>query len=383
MARVGQQLDATLNSHSHLEESLQRDIDLLQGKVKELAGLAESALKLSLQALVEGNRRLAYSIILRDQHIDELETEIDRICLEFLVRHQPAGTHLRLVFATIQINKQLERIGDYAESIARQVLVVSELEPAPAYDRFIELGDLALHMVRNAAQSYLSQDADLAQRTISIEERANALRNTINAELADMRQQNRLPAEALNPLTTVARRLERAADQAKNICEDVLYLCTGEFIKHKKADGFRILFLDTTNACLGQMAEGLGKKLGLPRVVFTSAGRVPQLIDPRAIEFMASRGVDISRQASKSLEQVPNWEDYQVIIALGKRALEGLSLRSSKPILLTWSIPDPAEVGGPPEVSNAAFENAFQALESNLKELAAALFDEPQPELKL
>jgi phosphate transport system protein len=365
-----------------LEEFLQRDSDQLRGKISEMAGLAESALKMSLQALVEGNRRLAYSVILRDQYIDELETEVDRLCLEFLVRHQPAGTHLRLVYATIQINKELERIGDYGESIARQVLVVSSLEPQPPYDRFVELGDLSLHMLRDAVQAFLRQDADLARRTMSIEERANSLRTTINADLGDLSRQNQLPAAALNPLLTVTRRLERAADQAKNLCEDVLYLCTGEFIKHRKADGFRILFLDSTNSCLGQMAEGLGRKMGLSRVVFASAARVPQPIDSRAIEFMAGEGVDISRQTSKSLEQVPNWEDYQVIIALGSRALEGLPLRSSKPVLLTWSIKDPSEVEGPAEVRHAAFEAAFHSLESNLKELAAAIFDEAQPELK-
>jgi phosphate transport system protein len=365
-----------------LEESLQRDIDTLRGKIKEMAGLAESALKASLQAMVDCNRRLAYAVILRDQYIDELETEVDRLCLEFLVRHQPAGSQLRLAYATIQINKELERIGDYAESIARQVLVISALEPQPKYDKFVELGDLSLHMLHDAVQSFLRQDADLAWRTIAIEEHANSLRTAIITELGELSQQGWLPAAALNPLMTVARRLERAADQAKNVCEDVLYLCTGEFIKHKKADGFRILFLDSTNSCLGQMAEGLGKALGLPRVVFASAGRVPQPIDPRAIRFMAVKGIDISQQNSKSLEQVPYWQDYQVIVALGTRALEGLTLRSNKPILLTWSIKDPTETASA-EMSEAAFESAYLSLESNLRELAAAIFDEPQPELKL
>ncbi|MGH7973515.1 MAG: phosphate signaling complex protein PhoU [Limisphaerales bacterium] len=380
--RIRQRLDATLNTQSHLEESLQRDIGLLRAKITEMAALVESALKVSLQAMLDRNRRLAYSVILRDQYIDELETEVDRLCLEFLIRHQPAGTHLRFVYATIQINKALERIGDYAESIARQVLVISAIEPQPSYSKFVELADLSLHMVRDAVQSFLRQDADLALRTMSIEERANSLRTAINEDLAELSRQNHLPTTALNPLMTVARRLERSADQAKNLCEDVLYLCTGEFVKHKKADGFRILFLDWTNSCLGQMAEGLGKSLGLPRVAFASAGRVPQPIDPRVVKFMAGKRIDISQQSSKSLEQVLKWEDYQVIVALGARALEGLPIRSNKPILLTWPIKDPSEEEGFAD-DEAAFESAYQALELNLRELAAAIFDEPQPELKL
>src|SRR5271169_455887 len=107
-------MTADLNSHPHLEETLQRDIDLIRRKVVEMAGLGERALKAALQALVERNRQLAYTVILRDQYIDELETELDRLCLEFLARQQPVAGHLRFVFTVIQINRELERIGDYA-----------------------------------------------------------------------------------------------------------------------------------------------------------------------------------------------------------------------------------------------------------------------------
>jgi phosphate transport system protein len=81
-----------------------------------MAGLSERALEASLRALVERDRQLAYSVILRDQYLDEMETELNRLCLEFLVRQQPVAGQLRFVFTTIQINKELERIGDYAET---------------------------------------------------------------------------------------------------------------------------------------------------------------------------------------------------------------------------------------------------------------------------
>ncbi len=119
-----------MDTHPHLEESLQRGIDLIRGKVVEMADLSERALKASLQALIEQNRQLAYSVILRDQYIDELETELDRLCLEFMVRQQPAASHLRFVFATIKINKGLERVGDYAENIARRARSASWLTKA-------------------------------------------------------------------------------------------------------------------------------------------------------------------------------------------------------------------------------------------------------------
>ena len=172
-------------------------------------------------------------MILRDQYIDERETELNRLCLEFLVRHQPVAGHLRFIFTAIQINKELERIGDYAESVARQVLAISALEPQPPPAMFIELGELSIRMLREAVQAFLQEDADLALRTMAMEEQANTLRNSINAELTELSRRDRLPAAALTPLMTIARRYERVSDQAKNMCEEVLYMCTGEFAKHK------------------------------------------------------------------------------------------------------------------------------------------------------
>jgi len=367
-----------LNTPLHLEESLQRDIDLLRSKVSEMARLSERALSASVRALVEGNRQLAYSVILRDQYIDELETELDRLCLEFLVRHQPAGAHLRFVYTTIQINKEIERIGDYAESIARQSLHLISLEAHPQWERFIELGNLATQMLRDAVQAFLKQDADLAWRTMAIEEEANSLRNTINAEIGELSRKALLPAAAVTPLLTVARRLERTADQAKNFCEDVLYFCTGEFIKHSHAEGFRILFVDWGNACLSQMAEAIGRSLGLAGFTFSSAGIQPQTLSARAIEFMAHKGIDISRQTSKSLDQVRQKGTPQVVIALGARVRDALPPCPGKIIVLTWPINDPVALLEPPAAVESALETAFQSLESNIRDLAGAILEEPK-----
>jgi phosphate transport system protein len=372
-----------LNTQSHLEESLQRDINLIRNKVTEMAGLSERALQASLQALTGRNRQLAYWTILRDRYIDELETDLDRLCLEFMVRHQPVAGHLRFIFATILINRELERIGDYAESIARQVLVVSALEPQPPFERFNELGRLSVHMLRDAVQSFVQQDADLAARTMPIEERANAMRNAINTELKELQESAQLPAAAVAPLATIARRLERVTDQAKNLCEEVLYMCTGEFVKHKGAEEFRLLFLDSHNNCLSQMAEVLATGLRVPKFVFSSAGVTPQPVEQATSEFLAGKGIEVPRQTPKSLEQVPQWEQYQVIIALGAEARAELSARPFKGIVFAWSVEDPSQLGGTPAAVQAAFESAYQSLETQIRELVGAILHEPQTELKL
>ena len=367
---------------SHIEESLRRDIDLIRAKVSEMAGLSGRALEASLQALVQQNRQLAYGVILRDRFIDELETGLNRLCLEFLVRHQPVAGHLRFVFTAIQINKELERIGDYAESVARQVLAISGLEPQPPHALFIELGELSVRMVREAVQAFLQADTDLALRTMVMEEQGNVLRNSINAELMELSRKNQLPAAALTPLMTIARRFERVSDQAKNLCEEVLYMCTGEFAKHKGADSFRILFFDLDNACLSQMAEGIGNSKCPPRFVFSSAGVAPQALDARAVAFMAGKNIDISRQTSKRLEEVPHWEKCQVVVALGTQARKAFPIRPGKTLIFTWSIKDPANVEGPPDAVQTAFESAFRSLESQIQELLGAILEEPQTQTK-
>src|SRR5438046_6173574 len=178
---------------SHYEESLQRDIKSIRKRILQMAGLAERALKSSLQALVERNRQLAYGVILRDHYIDELEKEVDRLCLEFLVRQQPAGTHLRFAYATIKINLELERIGNYAESIARQVLKISSLQPPSSFDKFVAIANLSIPMLQQAVEAFVQQDAQLARSTMVIEEEVDTLRDVINAALLQQRQKGKNP----------------------------------------------------------------------------------------------------------------------------------------------------------------------------------------------
>ena len=130
------------------------------------------------------------------------------------------------------------------------------------------------------------------------------------------------------------------------------------------------------------MAEGIGNSLGQPRFVFSSAGVTPQPLDARTVEFMAGKGIDISGQTSKSLEQVPDWEQYQVIVALGARGAQGRSRSARQDHLLHLGDQGPVEGRGPARRRSAAFESAYQSLESHIQELVGAILEEPQPESK-
>lgn len=358
---------------SHYEQHLQRDLDLIRGKVQAMAHLADRALRDSLKALVENHLTLAYSVILRDQYIDELEKELDRLCLEFLVRQQPVAGHLRFAYATIKINLELERIGDYAESIARQVLKVASLHDQLPLKDFSALAEVSIPMLQNAVKAFLDQNAELARASMPDEDKADLLRIKLDAELLRLNQAGVVPITLLTPLQTIARRFERVADQAKNICEETLYMCTGEYLKHRGSEVLRVLFVDENNSCRSQMAEAIANSLNARGLLFSSAGIEARAIDWRTVEFLQEKGIDISRQVPKSVSQIPNLEHYQVVIALASQAKKVFPPPPTKSVGLDWNIEDPSVRPGSLADVREAYEQTFQFLNKHVRDLVQAM----------
>jgi phosphate transport system protein len=358
---------------TYYEESLQRDTDLIRGKVIEMGERAEQALRTIVQAINENNRQMCYSVILQDRYIDEMEKELDRLCLEFLVRQQPAAGHLRFVYAAIKINNELERIGDYAESIARQFLSISSLDPQPKFGTIIKIAELAIPMLRNAMQAFIDKDADLAKATMETEDKVDEARNKAHDKLLNRHEKDKLPLEALPPMMIIASRFERVADQACNICEEVLYMATGENVKHQGKEVFRVLFVDQHDSCRGQMAVGIANSLGAQRFVFSSAGLEPREIDPKTAEFMAGMGIDISHQKSKFLNQILNLEHYEVIISLCKEAEAAFPPPPTKTVTIRWHIKDPSQHKGAAEDIKRAYEKTYHFLDTNIRDLVSAI----------
>jgi phosphate transport system protein len=358
---------------THLEQSLQREIDRIREQLSAMAALAEQALSDCVKALQHANRQLAYSVILRDQRIDELEKETDRLCLEFLVRQQPVAGHLRFAYAAIKLNLELERIGDYAESIARHVLKLIDGKVEMPTGRFVEMANLSIPMLRDAVRAFLTQDAELARRTMGIEDTVDVLRSDVHAEILHSVQEGRVPVESLTPLATIAYRFERVSDQAKNICQDTLYMCTGQYAKHLGSEVFRLLFVDEHNSCRSQMAESIANSLQLDEFLFASAGLDPKPIDPNTLSFLKKKGHDVSHRTPKRIEQVPNVEHFHIIVGLAKSAQRALPPPPRKVVYIDWALNDPSTTKGPPEAIQAAYEEAYRFLETQIRDLIEAV----------
>jgi len=337
--------------------------------------LASDALDACLRAYVERNRLLAYTVILRDRRIDELEKELDRLCLEYIVRHQPAGKHLRFAYVALRINLELERIGDYAESIARQIVKLSNIEMTLPLERIRQIASVSVPMLRDAVRAFATENEALARKTIEVEDEVDGLKSVSNAEILRAQQDKLFPIQALNPLLTIVRRFERVSDQARNICEEAIYFITGEYQKHLGNDVWRMVFVDQDNACLSQMAEAIANSLGHSKFVFASAGTQPAPVDPETLAFLRTKDIDISKAVSRPLSKVPNLDVTQILVALTRDARK-MFPNPTRAVCLDWIIPDPSKVQGTVEERRKAYEEAFNFLYQHITDICEAVLSD-------
>jgi phosphate transport system protein len=358
---------------SQLEASLQRDMDLIRVKVQEMGEQCARALTGAVRALVKSERAAAYLVILRDQQIDELEQQLDRLGLEFLVRQQPAAGHLRFAFAAIKISTELERIGDHAEAVARRFLKLDPSRPDVPYEQFEALGEASLGMLRNALRAFAEADAELARRTMSVEQEIDTQRDELDRLLEDRHRDGAIDFRDFTRLSSITRRLERVSDEVRDICAETLYMCTGDFAKHKAPEVLRILFVDHYNHCRSQMAEAFAASLNHPRLLFSSAGLEPQPIDPRLPAFLAEKGLDLGHHRPKSLDQIPNLNHYHVVVAFDEAAYYSIRFRRTGTVCIEWPVQDPSRVEGSPAEVREAYEAAFSFIRSRLVDLIDAV----------
>lgn len=210
---------------------LERELERLKRDVLTCGALVEEAIEKSIVALEERRVELAEQVVREDEKIDRLEVEIEESCLKIMALHQPVAQDLRFLATVIRINNDLERIGDYAVSIAERTLDLTR-HSVPPPKGLRELGEIAKKMFRDALDAFVRRDAEAARRVCRSDERADDAHRTVFRELRDQIAQHPDRIDALLDLLTTARRLERIADMATNIAQDVVYLVEGEIIRH-------------------------------------------------------------------------------------------------------------------------------------------------------
>ena len=211
---------------------LQREIERLKKDVLSLCALVEDQVQMALRAVLDHDEELAGEVEKRDLDIDQREIEVEEECMKTLALHQPVAVDLRLIIATLKINSDLERIGDMAVNIAHKA---RDLVSEPPVEVSFDLGAMwakTQAMLRDSIDALVSMDVEQATAVCRRDDEVDRMKHDIRVEVESSIARHPERVRALLRMLAVARNLERIADLATNIAEDVVYLVEGRIIRH-------------------------------------------------------------------------------------------------------------------------------------------------------
>ena len=215
----------------------QEELDRLKSSLVGMAGLAEQAVSRAVRALLDRQPEAAAQVIAADEQLDELEVTIDAIAISLLALQQPMARDLRLIAVAMKISSDLERVGDHAVNIAETVRWLAEAPPFPVLPEIEEMSRVATDMLGDSLNAFIHGNASLAREVLRHDDRVDELHdNNFRILLTHMMEDPRRITGGMD-LLLISGNLERIADLATNIAEDVVYLVEGRTIKHRAEVG--------------------------------------------------------------------------------------------------------------------------------------------------
>jgi len=218
-----------------MSKHLERDLNYLQRDLLQLAASVEDAIHKAIRALQQRDTHIAEEVIEGDNQIDKDENQVEEECLKILALHQPVAVDLRRIAAALKINAELERMADLAEDIAERAERLAQLPEIPMPAKLQRMTDLATSMVRQSLDAFVHLDARLARTVCRLDDEVDRYNGQIIDELIRLMKGSPDMVEPGLSLFSATRHLERIADHATNIAEDVVYLVEGEIIRHRPA----------------------------------------------------------------------------------------------------------------------------------------------------
>ena len=213
----------------------QQSLDELKEQLLVMAGLAEQAIQRAIEAYRVRDLSICDLVSRSELAINRLERDIDQAALDLLAMEQPMAIDLRFILSVIKINADLERVGDSAKAISDRVRSMEQMAQAELPVDIPRMAALAAEMVRKSLQSFIEADAELALTVLTMDDAVDTMNRAAYKSLtAVMEEQSHLAPQALNALM-IARALERVADHATNIAEDVIFWVQGEDVRHHKS----------------------------------------------------------------------------------------------------------------------------------------------------
>lgn len=216
-----------------MSQHLFREIEKLKQSILKVGKLVEDSLGNSVTAFAKRDKELADRVRTGDDAINKMEIEVEEECLKILALHQPVAIDLRYIIATLKINNDLERIGDLSANIATRVASLVKLPSVPVPESIYRISDIVQTMLRNSLKSLVTMDAELARNVLTDDDIVDKLHGGMYTFTENSIRSDPENLSCYIQLLTISRYLERAADHATNIAEDVLYLVNGEISRHR------------------------------------------------------------------------------------------------------------------------------------------------------
>lgn len=346
---------------SRYEERLEADLSRIRHRLKRMSRAVCSAVDDAVQSILNRNPDLASETVLGDLPINRRARELDHLCHLFVARHLPSAGHLRYTTSVMRLSKTLERIGDYAATMSREVHQFTGPLPDTIAEDITVLSDQAGRVLENSLNSFLQEDVDLARSTRMAASQYGSTFDRVFKHLKRAGKDDDVSVVELFGMLTVCNRLERIIHQSKNIAEQTIFAVTGQ---QKEEKTFDLLFLGQKNDCASLLAEFYCRRAYPEAGTYTSAGwEAAEAISEQVLTFADSKGLDLREAETCSFDDVRRrLSDFEIVIDLTGEARENIRKIPFHTTLLVWSLD-----------RSGGMESLYQDLVSHLGELMEIL----------
>ncbi len=353
------------------EQRLAQDLGEIRDKVADLGAAVEAALDSAMQAAQSGDNTLANVTVLNDHPINRLTRAITRLCHGFIAVHQPGAGHLRTVSSILIIVNELERIGDYAATVARETIQLPHAPEGVLREEFDEMAEQARTSLTRAVRAFNERDLDLARETLTFAAQAKGRGDAIFEDIIHESENKAEDVRYLFDLLILIGRLNRVSDRAKNICEETVFAITGET---KAPKMYRVLFLDRDNAGPSQLAQAIANKTFPNSGRYASAGlEARDGLRPGLLKFMEANGLlaDTVRPKSLDVETLEAY-DHDVVVSLEGAIDDYLKLQPFRTVFLEWNVGRVREESSEMEIQEA-YDRIYRETAARVRDLMETL----------
>jgi phosphate transport system protein len=212
-----------------------REIEHLKKKILAVSSVVEESIARSIAAVMKHDAALARQVAEGDDEINEMEVDVEEECLKILALYQPVAVDLRFVVAVLKINNDLERMGDHAVNIADRAAYLATFPKLDVPPELDEMARRTQTMVKHSLDALVESDTELARQVCAADQEIDQYNRTMHVLIQDQMRSNPDQIERLLHLLSVSRHLERIADLATNVAEDVIYTVEGAIVRHRVA----------------------------------------------------------------------------------------------------------------------------------------------------